>query len=99
MMVGREAELAVLLEAFGRAEAGEAQVAVVTGEAGILLEYDDRAGVADALGQALTTAELLGARPLADEIRTLASRARLSCRVMNPRRRATPAGSPSLSTR
>jgi predicted ATPase len=29
-MVGREAELAMLLEAFGRAEAGEAQVAVVT---------------------------------------------------------------------
>ena len=45
-MVGREAELAMLLEAFGRAEAGEAQVAVVTGEAGILLEYDERAGVA-----------------------------------------------------
>jgi DNA-binding CsgD family transcriptional regulator len=34
-MVGRDAELAQLLEAFARAEAGEAQVAVVTGEAGI----------------------------------------------------------------
>jgi len=98
-MVGREAELAVLLEAFGRAEAGEAQVAVVTGEAGILLEYDDRAGVADALGQALTTAESLGARPLADEIRTWRHGQGSGCRVMNPRRRATPAGSPSVSTR
>jgi DNA-binding CsgD family transcriptional regulator len=34
-MVGRDAELAELLEAFQRAESGEAQVAVVTGEAGI----------------------------------------------------------------
>jgi DNA-binding CsgD family transcriptional regulator len=34
-MVGRDAELSLLLEAFSRAEAGEAQVAVVTGEAGI----------------------------------------------------------------
>jgi DNA-binding CsgD family transcriptional regulator len=35
VMVGRDAELAVLREAFARAEAGAAQVAVVTGEAGI----------------------------------------------------------------
>lgn len=34
-MSGRGAELAVLLEAFGRAQAGDAQVVVVTGEAGI----------------------------------------------------------------
>jgi DNA-binding CsgD family transcriptional regulator len=34
-MVGRDAELARLLEAFERAESGVAQVAVVTGEAGI----------------------------------------------------------------
>ncbi len=34
-MVGREAELTALLEAFAAAEAGEAQVALVLGEAGI----------------------------------------------------------------
>ena len=42
-----------------------------------VLRRDDRAAAAEALGQALTTAESLGARPLADEIRTLASRGRL----------------------
>jgi DNA-binding CsgD family transcriptional regulator len=35
VMVGREPELAQLLGAFARADAGEAQVALVTGEAGI----------------------------------------------------------------
>ena len=34
-MVGRDAELTLLLESYARAEAGEAQVALVTGEAGI----------------------------------------------------------------
>ena len=34
-MVGRDAELTLLLESYARAETGEAQVALVTGEAGI----------------------------------------------------------------
>jgi DNA-binding CsgD family transcriptional regulator len=42
-----------------------------------LLVDDDRTAAAEALGQALSVADGLEAMPLADEIRTLASRARL----------------------
>lgn len=54
-------------------QAAEARVRL----AECLLHQDDRAAAAAALGRALTTSESLGARLLSDEIRTLASRARL----------------------